>query len=506
LLDAGDSAKAVDMLQAACERHGRNTDLKCLMIEALQGSGKTLDAEKQIDAMAEGFKAAGEPASASAAAEQAWFYVNIKPSPNLAIVLAERAAKADPNDPLFQRILGAAELAVARAPQGEQRLAKLRTTDVYACVFLAERYASLVNKSECEKAILDGAALARSGPAWRRLVAVAAKNRVTIPPAKGADEALKLALGFDKTYLEMSLTPEKFLAVELKALQQEVACGQGLVVQATLSNIGPVDIPLGEQGLLRPQMALLAMVGVNNKLLAKSNRLPMVVWPAQRYLRPQESIQAVVRVDVSELAATLKQRPLEDLTVLVAGTLDPQAKGASALPAVRIEPARFIRKGLLGDFNQVEPALWVQAYKYALGRIVADLKRGSLGQRVLAARQTASLLAMAGEAQAGRIELPKQLADSVDRRVMLSMMRAILADPSPVVRQEMISSLNHVDLDATAMGLLAPAIEDPAAMVRCRLVELLGTGKTAGYQAVADMLAKDSDELVREMAKAFQPK
>jgi hypothetical protein len=43
-------------------------------------------------------------------------------------------------------------------------------------------------------------------------------------------------------------------------------------------------------------------------------------------------------------------------------------------------------------------------------------------------------------------------------------------------------------------------------MVRCRLVEMLGAGKTAGYLGIADMLSKDSDELVREMAKAFQPK
>jgi tetratricopeptide (TPR) repeat protein len=504
LLDAGDAPKAVEVLDPACERHGRNTDLKCLLIEALQAAGKTAESEKRIDAMAAGYKAAGEPMAAPAAAEQAWFCVVTKPSPNLAVILAERAAKADPNQPLYQRILGAAELAAARTAKGEERLAKLRGTDVYACVFLAERFASLANTAECKKAILDGAALARSGPAWRRLLAVADKNKVTIPPAKGAEEAGRLAQGFDKTCLEMTLQPEKFLAVELKAQQQDVACGQGLVVRVALKNIGPVDIPLGEQGLLRPQMALSAMVGAENKVVARTTRLPMVIWPAPRYLRPNEVIQASVQVDVVELAAALKQRPLEDLGVLVVGSLDPQPKGGNSLPTVRIEPARLIRKGLLGDFNRVEAGQWVQAYRLALGRIVGDLKRGTLTERVLAARRTAALLAMTGEIQAGRAEPPTQLAASIDRRVILSMMRAILADPSPVVRQEMISSLIHLDLDPTAMGLLAPAVEDPAPMVRCRLVELLAVGKSPGYSTIVDLLAKDSDELVREMAKAFQ--
>jgi hypothetical protein len=231
--------------------------------------------------------------------------------------------------------------------------------------------------------------------------------------------------------------------------------------------------------------------------------VPMAVWPAGRYLHPGEALSCRARLDVADLARELAHRPLEDLTLAVAGTLDP-LDGGSALPSVESPKARITRAGILGRFDRNKPEAWDYAYRAALGRIVGDLRRGTPARRMAAARRTASLLAFARDVETRRAMMPRQLARSLDKLVLLSMTRAFLGDASPAVRQEMIASLAHVSLDEIAISLLAPAIEDPSPMVRCRLVELLASKQTPGHRTIVDLLAKDADDLVAAMAKAFQ--
>jgi len=508
LLDAGRPAKAVQILVPAVERYTTEAELHALLHEAYRTAGKDAQARKLLDAMAKSYKdreASGEVSEAFAA-EIAWFYVDFRPNP-MSVIYARRAAEADPNNPVYQRILGAAEMGHTNPAKGEARLRKLLGKDVYASVLLAERYnrrADANSAARCRQAILAAGPLSRSGPAYRRLAALARRRNVALGPPKGAEEASRLLAGFDPNCLDMLRRPEKFLAVEIKPVRQTVACGEAVEVLATLRNLGPVAIPLGRKGLFRPEMALEAVVaGPGGEKIATVSRLPMAVWPAGRYLGPGQSCQQTVRLDVGELAAALAPRPLEDLSVEVAGTLDPSGGAGGSMPSVPVPKARIVRAGLLGAFDRSSPEAWPKAYALALGRIVRDLRRGRLSRRMRAARQTGSLLAMAGQIQAGRADTPRPLAGRIDRLVMLSMMRAVLADPSPAVRQEMIASLHGVPLDRTALSLLAPAIDDPSAMVRCRLVELLAVSQSKGHATIVQHLAGDKDELVRDMARLF---
>ena len=86
------------------------------------------------------------------------------------------------------------------------------------------------------------------------------------------------------------------------------------------------------------------------------------------------------------------------------------------------------------------------------------------------------------------------------------MTRAFLESPSPVVRSEMLAALHHVDLNAQIISLMGPRIQDTDSMVRMRLIELLAVKRTRGHRTLLDLFAVDSDELVREMAKALRKK
>ena len=511
LLDAGQPVKAVKVLVPAVKRYSRAPELSALLHEAYRAAGNDGEAQKLLDAMAKSYRdrEAGGEASEAFAAEIAWFYVDFRPNYR-SLIYARRATEADPNNPVYQRILGAAEMGHTEPVKGENRLKKLLGKDVFASVFLAEWYnrgTDANSAAKCRQAILAAAPLSRSGPAYRRLAALAGKRNVALSPAKDAEEAGRLVAAFDPNHLEMLREPRKFVAVDLKCVRERISCGEPVEVVATLKNIGPVGIPLGPSGLLHPEMALEVVVtGPDGQKIAKVSHLPMAVWSAPRYLPPGESLDQKVRLDVAELAGTLVQRPLEDLSLEVAGTLDPADKAGGSLPSVAVPTARIVREGLLGAFDRGSRDEWTKAYRLALGRIVRDLRRGTPARRMRAARQTGSLLAMACKIEAGRADPPRPLARTIDKLVMLSMMRAILADPSPAVRQEMIASLHHVSLDKTAISLLAPAIEDASPMVRCRLVELLAASATKGHGTIVRHLAGDKDELVRDMAKVFMPR
>ena len=145
-----------------------------------------------------------------------------------------------------------------------------------------------------------------------------------------------------------------------------------------------------------------------------------------------------------------------------------------------------------------------QACRVLLGRLVYDIQKGELPARMEAARKLAALLALVRRAERGRIAaLPKAMSSVFRRPVLLRMLVEVLKDPSDVIRAEMLAALNTVSLDERVVRLLAPAIEDPSPLVRFRMVELLcGPGQSKDEETI-DLLARDADPLVRQMAAAF---
>jgi tetratricopeptide (TPR) repeat protein len=509
LLDGSEAKKVVELLETRTEDLAASADLQALNIEACRATGNTDRVDRLIKTMGGIYKdrAASGEASEAFAAEQAWFFVLTSPSPNQALIYARRAVLAKPDNAVYQRILGAAELlsGITGDGKGAKRLEKLLGSDTYAAVFLAEHHFAAGRKDEGTRAVLAAAELPRSGPALRRLAAVAAKNGVTIPPRKGRDEALKAFASFDKRYLDMLARPEKYIAVEMKLPGPVIPCGEPIRLVATIKNIGPIDVPLGRRGLLTPAASLhVRLHDTRAKEIVKIRYLPLAVWPTPWYLRPGRSLQTSVRLDVAKLQRVLASRALEDVSMTVTVTLDPLADGTSSAPSIKLPALKAVCTGLLGPMDRTRPEQWRHAYAVALGQIVADLRRGDLKRRMRAARRTGYLLEVARNIEIGQVSAPPMLAGTIDKLVILSVTRALLKDRSPAVRGQMVAALADVPLDDLTIGLLAPLIEDPSPAVRFRLTELLGVSDPAKHKTVLDVMAKDSDELVRLMAKAVR--
>jgi tetratricopeptide (TPR) repeat protein len=504
LLDAGQARKAIEIFVPLQKRLGDSPEFKSLLIEAYRDTGSMDKVNQLLDElkiqMSDRESLAGK--SAASMKECAWFYLINDCYPNSAVAYARAAAKlSDADDAGLNLILGAAELRAGNAAAGETALKKLMDKDIYADWFLAKYYYENKKSDEGRKAALAGAKLTRRGRAFRSLAALALRQDVVIPASDGADDVAQAVEKFDARYLGMAQSPESFIAVKLAPTKDQYTPGDRIQIEATLSNTSNMDIPIGPSGLFNPAMSLQVNLDSGQEFLS----LPMIVWPAKRYLKSGETLTTTIRLDVGDLEAFLVRHPLDTIKVKVSGTLDPVVKSGSAtssmLPTFRVPSVTFVRSDILVEFDR-QKGDWEKAYDLTLGYIVKDLKEGELRDRMAAARKIGSLLTLVREVEAGRAELPRPLTNKVRLPVLLTMLKFTLQDSSPLVRSEMIGSLVYCRTDNRILGQLKPLYDDKSPLVRLRLAELLGVADQ--IKEVASRFAADPSPWVKQMAAVFK--
>jgi len=506
MLDAGLAARAVEKFQPLLAKFPGDMSLRGLMVEAYRACGQEDEADKLVDEIHQYHRrrilATGP--SEELLAEMAWFYTVVKPNPKMAREYARRV-NAETEDPVIQRIIGAAELFTGDVARARRRLEKLQHKDVYASALLAERLFSLGQVRSAAQAVAAGAAVTQGGPGFRKLKAVAEEQGLTISPLAGSAQACEVLERFDRRYLQMGLAPERFLAVEIAPAAGRLMPGEPVMIVAELRNKGSLPVPIGDWGLISPAMALKVTIAGQDVAFED---LPLAIWPCPRQLAGGQSVKCTVRLDVGKLADFLMPRPLDELLLVVSGLLDPAQRGRefrSSVPSVEPRGCRIKRAGLLGDVDRSDAESLAPAYQLALGRIVRDLRHADLPTRMAAARKTACLLAFVDRLERREAKWPPGLRQAVKRPVLLSILRAMLSDPSPAVRAEMLAALGRVRLDASILTLSSGLIEDPSPLVRFRMAELIGTSGSAGKRAVLDHFAADPDKLVAAMSAAFGP-
>ncbi len=500
MLDAGQAEKAIAFFTPHLKRYSRSLKLLGLMVEACRSVGRDEQAAAHVEAMAGIYKPLASPGTklrGPVAAELAWFNLVFRSRPADAIQWAKAAALSEGDNLYVQRVLGAAELAVGQAETGTKRLARLVEKDPYAAAVLAGHYYRNGKPDEGRKVLLKAAGDIRTGPAWRALKAVADEHKVKLPPVPHAGRLRDALAKLPAHLLEMGRYPERFVRVKLIAPKTTVAPGEPVAVTVVVENISKQPVPVGLAGLFNPSVFL--SVAVEGPVKATWPNLTLLTLPAPKYIAPGRKVSRTVRVDIGEVEKMLTTNPLAEMKLTVSAVLDPlqdDKKLFSSAPGIKIVPVT-IRRAPLFDISGGE-----KSARPALGYIVRDLKGGSSAEQMRAARQTAALLGYVCRSEIGKAKpvLPKVLT----RLILMSMTKAFLEARSPVVRAEMLAALQHVDLDARIISLMGPRIQDADSMVRLRLIELLAAKRTKGHRTLLDHFAADSDDLVREMAKALR--
>ena len=501
MLDAGQADRAVEMFAPMRGRFPDSLDLPTLLMEAygqLDKPGEVRDLIRRIEAAYQG--APTGPDALQYNIEMAMFYLTARPDATRALRHARQATElAGPEageSVLLTRLLGAAEVANGAVAAGVKRLATISSGDAYAAYFLAEYYFGAGQDRPAAEALDAGVALGRSGPAYRLLAMLAKKHRIPIEPAPGTGQIKALMTRFGTLTFQMGRQPERFVQVSLTAAPT-VAVGDPIVMTARLTNIGPVDIPIGRTGICSPVMAL--RVAVAEDPDASFALLPMAIWHAPRYLGPGRTLSCETRSDVGPLRDYVSARPASKLTLLVTGILDPVQQGeelVSAVPSVQVASATVVRTSLLTDL----------AKRDGYDQLDALLRKGvdsdDPSDRMRTARRIGSLLALLAAVDAERASLPEQIPPERMRSDLLTMTRRLLQDRSAAVRAEMLDALRQAER-ADRLQLVGLVLDDASPLVRVKEAELLGLSSEEAEDPRLRQLADDEDALVARMASAF---
>lgn len=526
LLDAGRAAQAVKLFGPAIERLGEAPEFQALMVEAYRRVGQSPRAEKLLArlevryrASLEALENASQPQdprqqarrqeqTARAAVDLAWFNLLAYDRPLKALQFIRKAQQLGAGGKAVRLVTAAADLAAGKN-EGTKVLRSLLEDEPLAAYFLASYEYDSGRVTEAEQDLLAGLKLGRRDLAFRKLRDLAERHQVSVPAMPEAPTVQSFLNELMPTVLQMGTRPGTFFEVRIEPQPAQVPLGKPLWVAATLRNTAEVPLSVGEWGLLDRRVGLVVHL-TDRQGNDVFQTVPVIVWPAPKYLPPGQSVTGRVRIDVGGIARWLARRPLATVDLTVLGLVSPYEAGTrvvSALPDV--EPARTqLRRLGLGTSEpaaaRIGPQQTPQQYRQALRQIERTLHDGALAERMHSARQVGSLLSWLGEVRAGRETLPASLARDVSEPVVLGLMGKALADKSPVVRAEMLASLAWAELNGAMLNQIGAVVEDPSPLVRFRTVELLGASPLKANDKLIALYTRDSDERVALLARAFQ--
>ncbi|MHC4986272.1 MAG: tetratricopeptide repeat protein, partial [Planctomycetota bacterium] len=502
MIDAGSYQRAIDMLAPLMETYPRSLDLKMLLIEAQLKLGQSGDVRRLIrqveveyDSQASGLGAYEYNVS------MAMFYLLTWPDPTRAHRHARQAAEIAGEDAagdiLLHRLIGAAELVNEAANDGVARLEAISAQDAYAAYFLARHYAATDQTELAVNALNRGMAQGRSGPAYRLLQDLARQMNLPIEAAPGFGQVRRHLTAFGDLSFQMGRLPHRFLAVTLAPAASTVTVGEPIVIRATLANIGPVDVPIGDRGLTSPSLALRVTITPDQGESVTFDGLPLIIWHSPTYLPAGEVLTSSVRIDLGDLSGYLATRPLDTIRLTVEGVLDPVRQGGqltSAVPGIDVGAIDIVRQALPGAGDDEYAALAA-----AVATSVTDQDPAG---RLRGAAQIGSLLAMLSAHEEGALAVPDSLPVETLRQDLLAMTRRLLKDDSAAVRAEMLHEVRRARRTDRLL-LVGLVLNDPSPLVRLREAELIGLTTDSPDDERLVQLSEDDDPLVARMARAM---
>ena len=366
-----------------------------------------------------------------------------------------------------------------------------------AAAMLAKQAYQEGEPDEGKKWLEVGLKQGRSGLAYQYLRSLAKANKVAVGPMKESAQLRACVAKIPAAVLAMGTDPASAIQVTLTTPKPDVAVGEAMVVQATLTNRSSVPMPLGAGAMVSNQYTLqLRMETPRNRPVAVE---PVILFNAPKYLQPGKSVTGQVRIDIGPLDTYLRHHPLDTVRLKVTGIISPVQKRASLvseMPTVPKPTLTLKRVGL------TEMIAGVNRLQQAVEQLDRELAGGNLAVRCRASRQLGALVtyvqkqrALGNSGHAASLELSKTQ--------LVGLVRRALADKDQAVRCDILAALCGATLSAEQLNVVAPLLRDPSPIVRMGVAELIGLIGTEGANQVMSMLAKDKSAPVAMMANAF---
>ena len=511
MLDADLAAQVATEFESSLTRYGTHPMVVSMMIEAYRETDQMTKAnalKQSLEAMLRGRLATSQqsynrqktPAAhlrlIEAASHLTWYYLLVARTPVRGLSSLRGLPKEVQKTEAVQHLLHAASLANGQA-DAIVELRKLAPTRPMAAAMLAKQAYQEGEPDEGKKWLDVGLKQGRSGLAYQYLRSLAKANKVPVGPMKESAQLRACVAKIPAAVLAMGTDPASAIQVTLTTPKPDVAVGEAMVVQATLTNRSSVPMPLGAGAMVSNQYTLqLRMETPRNRPVAVE---PVILFNAPKYLQPGKSVTGQVRIDIGPLDTYLRHHPLDTVRLKVTGIISPVQKRASLvseMPTVPTPTLTLKRVGL------TEMIAGVNRLQQAVEQLDRELAGGNLAVRCRASRQLGALVtyvqkqrALGNRGHAASLELSKTQ--------LVGLVRRALADKDQAVRCDILAALCGATLSAEQLNVVAPLLRDPSPIVRMGVAELIGLSGTEGAHQVMTMLAKDKSAPVAMMANAF---
>jgi tetratricopeptide (TPR) repeat protein len=506
LLDAGKWRAVIEKIERRTGGQDEaSADWLLPLLEAHRALGNSQESEKLLSRLEAQYRKRleAEPMTASLATELAWFYLVWKPDPLEALKFARRAQALQPDHPLSRRVLGMALLGGGQTREALELLEPLAAHDAYAAASVAQHYIDTGDKDRAAGIVAQAADVSRSGPGARELLAVAGQLEAKIEPPAAADEARKQ--WGDSTWLrKIAVNPGQALRITLEPVKETLLPGDAIEVRAILENLTDKSLPLGPEGVLSAVLKPRVVTGSGQAF----DDLPLMTWASGGALAPEAKLETKARLDVGALESRLSAMPLAAGSLTVAATCEPiigaSGEAESGQPGLAVEPVALERRSLV-EADSNAPSAWVSAYRNRLASLESALAGEDLPGRISAGRQVALLALLARRVDLDQASLPPMLSGISLSEDATALLGKALLNRSPVVRAQVLATLQQGPLSDAVIDRAAGRLGDPSWLVRMRAVELLGAARVSGRRPVLEHFATQGAEHVARMARAFLP-
>ncbi len=245
-------------------------------------------------------------------------YFAHKPDAAAPLIDALRSVLA-PGDPLVAQLQGLADLTAGQmaSPPDEARLNRAQTelaavgaTDPLAGVGLVELipHATPAQQAEADKAARQLIAAHAAGlvGAFVTEALVVPNPRVRMVPNAQVLAQFQGVLGtFPHDLFTVANHPQGLYSIHVEPVDIARAVGQPLLARITLFNFSPVDLTIGDEGVIRPGLLFQMSTKVAKDVPGGYPAFDSIAGPV--VLRPREPLQQVVRVDQTALQKVVNE-------------------------------------------------------------------------------------------------------------------------------------------------------------------------------------------------------
>lgn len=419
----------------------------------------------------------------------AWLAIDLDPKPQRALRFAQLAKKFNPDSIITHRISGWAELISGSPEQAVTILAPLADRDPLAALGLARAHLALSDRPAAFTAITI-ATRAQLTPIVRNRVAETLKQLGQEFPAIPDNTVLHQALSaVDRRALTFFDDPTQALRFEVTTDANRIEFDDEFVVTARLTNVADYPIFLGPGQMVLPRVAVSGRDSTHRgPFFDHFMNIDLLGRPV---LLPGQTVSETKVITVGAGRFLANRQPQREFDLIFNFVLDPVITAdGPPISRIAIPPV---------DIQRPRPPM--DATLPGLARLAQAIHEGDTPQRIRAVR---SVIALLVERRASMVSRADYRAESLDPKMLESLIIRAFRDPQPLVRANALFGWTRLQLNDSITQAAAPLISDPHWLVRLVAIEVFSKNQGPRFASVlSDRAENDDHPLVTRLAKLY---